>query len=68
MDKNTALEMAEAFSTDCMNDIGSLSDDAEEIVEHCWGEIDALRGYIIELRMDCARLRSELDEANGVIR
>ena len=68
MTKDTALEMAEAFSTDCMNELTSLGDDAESIVEHCWEEIDSLRGYVMELRLDCSRLRSELDEANGVIR
>jgi hypothetical protein len=62
MDKNTALEMAEAYSTDCMNGIASLGSDAESIVEHCWEEIESLRRYIIELRCDRTRLRSALDE------
>ena len=61
MDRIQALEMAEAFSTDCMNSLSSLGSDAEQIVEHCWEEIDALRGRIIELSHECRRLRDELN-------
>ena len=68
MTKDTALEMAEAFSTDCMNELTSLGDDAEPIVGHCWEEIEVLRDTIRNLNIECRRLRSELDEANGVIR
>ena len=68
MRKDTALEMAEAFSTDCMNGITSLGDDAEAIVQHCWDEIEALQLVVMDLKMECARLRDELDEVNGVIR
>jgi len=68
MNKNSALGMAEALSTDCITGFNGLGTDSSEVIEHCWDEIEALRRHIKILTKECDRLRSELDEDNDVIR
>ena len=68
MNRNTALEMAEALSVDNELSIGSLGDDADDVVVELWLELESVRDENIKLALDCRRIRDELDCSNGVIR
>ena len=60
MNKGTALEMAEAFSTDCMNGLATLGGDAEQIVEYCWDEIESIQSQLSAATAEIERLKSIL--------
>ena len=75
MELNQALEMMEALHSDNERSISNIDGYAEEIATVLWDELIATweklenfghdRKLLIET---CERLRSELDEATGVVR